>query len=234
MERFYPIPTRYAFTGDSEAAEQLKGFGNKRLNDLTTELAPNSLPTGSNFYQANDGTIVTTSMNFGISTVHIHVPRRGPRRRPEGYECFCAPCIADAMVTAIKNYDGETLCQGEETPAEFDCVLDYGETVEWGQDEYKQFMGGARYYYDITICASDEIEEYEHDVEVRLENYPVQSAGWEKYSVGQVLYAMFLPKEPVTEEEKKPCMYDLLMLEPPLPQIEDIVLIQRGTILDTP
>lgn len=231
MAIFPKVPTRFFYTGDRPAAKAQKGFGKKRLGDLMTDLKPQKQThkTGQNSFTAPDGTTVNTSTNYGISTVHIHVPRPAGVVPVEMFRCFCGPCIADAIVTAVKNYNDEVICAGDEEP-EDPCVEDYGDTVTWGEETYQEYMGGARYYYDVDICTSSNDEEDEGILAAQLENYPIQSAGWEKYYVGQQLYAMFLPSEPVENEDLETCIYGLLLREPPLSQIEDIVLIQTTSI----
>lgn len=227
------IPTRYYYTGDVAAAKRLKGVGVEQLTELRRdmEFGKHEGQTGEDSVKRGNGTIIKSNMNYGISTVHIHVPKPVSEIGVQEYRCFCAPCIADAIVTAIKNYNGEIICEGDEEPEDPPCVGDYGETTMWGDQTYPQFMGGSRYYYDVDICSSVENSEDEHELAASLENYPVQSAGWEKYYVGHLLYVMFLPGEPVDPEETKGCLYDLLFMQPPLPQIRDIILIQRGAII---
>ena len=225
------IPTKYYYLGDRAKALGKKGLGKKRFNDLITSMGFQGLETGFNTLKLKDGTIIKTSMNYGISTISIYVPIKKGKKKKRQLWCFCGPCMASAKIKSIKNYDGEVICRGDEEPGD-PCVEDYGDTTTWGDSVYQQYMGGARYFYNIDICVGDDTvdEDHEYELFISLENYPVFSLGWEKFYVGQKVYVMFLPDDPVDMDETTACLYDLLMKDPPLPEISDLVLIPRSLI----
>ncbi len=68
------IPIRYKFTGNNDLGKTWIGFGNKLLHNLKRNMGVNYLTTGNDSIKFNNGVRIACSINFGLSSVHIHVP----------------------------------------------------------------------------------------------------------------------------------------------------------------